>query len=48
MIKYIVGVLILTMVGFTGGDIIFTAIQIAVVYSILEMCEDDNNTPRGT
>jgi|TARA_B110000263_G_C15309044_1_gene511990 hypothetical protein len=48
MIKYIVGVLILTIIGFTGGNIMFTAIEIGVVYSILEMSEDDNNTPRGT
>tara|TARA_B110000495_G_C22795344_1_gene464717 strand:- start:340 stop:486 length:147 start_codon:yes stop_codon:yes gene_type:complete len=48
MIKYIVGILILTIIGFTGGNIMFTAIEIGVVYSILEMSEDDNNTPRGT
>jgi len=36
------------MIGFTGGNIIFTAIEIAVIYSILEGYQDGGPRPPGT
>jgi hypothetical protein len=48
MIKYIIGILILIIIGFTGGNIIFTAIEIAVIYSVLDVYDDGGPRPPGT
>ena len=47
-IKYIVGIGVLFMTGLMGGNIIWTSIEIALFYSILEFFEGGGQPPRGT
>ena len=47
-IKYVVGIGVLFMTGLMGGNIIWTSIEIALFYSILEFFEGGGRPPRGT
>ena len=49
MIKYVIGICILLFVGLAGGNIIWTALEIAIAYSLVEWIQNGGpKPPRGT
>jgi hypothetical protein len=49
MIKYILGIAILLFVGIAGGNLIWTSIEIGLVYGIIDMLDEGGpRGPRGT
>jgi len=45
--KYFLGIFILFVTGLMGGNIIWTSIEIGLMYTLLDYF-DGRNTPRGT
>ena len=49
MLKYVTGIYILLFVGFAGGNIMWTSIEIAIAYSLVEWIQNGGpRPPRGT
>jgi len=48
MLRYILGISILLFVGLTGGSILWTSIEIGLIYSIIDMLQGPPQGPRGT
>ncbi len=47
IVKYSTGIIILIVVGLTGGDIIWASIQIGVIYGAIEWIDDRSPPPSG-
>jgi hypothetical protein len=48
MIKYIIGIFVLLFVGFAGGNIVWTSVEISIAYTLLDMIENGPKPPGGT
>ena len=49
MLKYVTGICILLFVGFAGGNIMWTSIEIAIAFSLVEWIQNGGpRPPRGT